>query len=131
MSGAADTVCSVLLQYLLPLYRAAANVRVVDLELPLPFRHCTRRVCVCTSPLSSPIRIADCQQRDAASYLLLLDAAGLPPFYDTNVELMYEKILHAELRFPKHFLPETRSLLSGMLTRQVDRRLGYGGAGES
>jgi serum/glucocorticoid-regulated kinase 2 len=55
--------------------------------------------------------------------------AGLPPFYDTNVEVMYEKILTAELRFPRHFLPETRSLLTGMLTRQVDRRLGYRGAG--
>ena len=56
--------------------------------------------------------------------------AGLPPFYDTNVEYMYDKILHADLRFPRHFMPETRSLLTGMLTRNVERRLGYGGACE-
>ena len=43
---------------------------------------------------------------------------------------MYEKIMSAELRFPRHFLPETRSLLGGMLTRRVEDRLGYGGAEE-
>jgi serum/glucocorticoid-regulated kinase 2 len=26
---------------------------------------------------------------------------GLPPFYDTNVQRMYHKILHEPLRFPK------------------------------
>ena len=26
---------------------------------------------------------------------------GLPPYYDTNVQRMYHKILHAELKFPK------------------------------
>lgn len=26
---------------------------------------------------------------------------GLPPFYDTNVQRMYQKILQAELKFPK------------------------------
>jgi serum/glucocorticoid-regulated kinase 2 len=41
---------------------------------------------------------------------------------------MYEKILHSELRFPRHFVPETCSLLSGMLTRKVEDRLGYRGA---
>lgn len=56
--------------------------------------------------------------------------AGLPPFYDTNTEAMYEKILTAELRWPRHFLPETVSLLHGMLTRRVEDRLGYRGAGE-
>ena len=43
---------------------------------------------------------------------------------------MYEKIMTAELKFPRHFLPETRSLLSGMLTRRVEDRLGYGGVEE-
>ncbi len=43
---------------------------------------------------------------------------------------MYEKILTAELRFPRHFLPETRSLLAGMLTRRVEDRLGYRGTAE-
>jgi hypothetical protein len=26
---------------------------------------------------------------------------GLPPYYDTNVQRMYHKILHEPLRFPK------------------------------
>ena len=26
---------------------------------------------------------------------------GLPPFYDTNVQRMYHKILHDPLKFPK------------------------------
>jgi hypothetical protein len=45
-------------------------------------------------------------------------------------QLMYEKILTAELRFPRHFAPETRSLLAGMLTRRVEDRLGFRGAAE-
>ena len=27
--------------------------------------------------------------------------SGLPPYYDTNVQRMYHKILHEPLRFPK------------------------------
>ena len=46
--------------------------------------------------------------------------AGLPPFYDTNIESMYEKILNAELRFPAHFQPDTRSLLEGMLSASTN-----------
>jgi len=62
--------------------------------------------------------------------LLYEMCAGLPPFYDTNMEIMYEKIMTAELVFPRHFLPETRSLLQGMLNRDVKKRLGYNGAEE-
>ena len=62
--------------------------------------------------------------------LLFEMMAGLPPFYDTNIESMYEKILSAELRFPAHFQSEARSLLTGMLTRKVEARLGYGGAAQ-
>lgn len=49
---------------------------------------------------------------------------GLPPFYDQNMQRMYEKILHSELRFPPHFSREARSLLRGMLERNVADRLG-------
>jgi serum/glucocorticoid-regulated kinase 2 len=62
--------------------------------------------------------------------LLYEMCAGLPPFYDENIEDMYEKIMTAELSFPRHFLPETRSLLSGLLQRDYRRRLGYHGADE-
>lgn len=36
---------------------------------------------------------------DICSFLQML--TGLPPFYDTNVQRMYHKILHEPLRFPK------------------------------
>jgi len=62
--------------------------------------------------------------------LLFEMMAGLPPFYDTNTEVMYEKILSQELRFPRNFHPETKSLLQGMLTRKVEDRLGTRGASE-
>ena len=62
--------------------------------------------------------------------LLYEMCAGLPPFYDENIEAMYEKIMTADLVFPRHFLPETRSLLAGMLQRDYSKRLGFNGAGE-
>eukprot|EP00753_Platysulcus_tardus_P003418 PLAT12454.1.p1 GENE.PLAT12454.1~~PLAT12454.1.p1 ORF type:complete len:511 (-),score=280.29 PLAT12454.1:68-1600(-) len=51
---------------------------------------------------------------------------GLPPFYDGNVQRMYQKILKAELQFPSHVSADARSLLRGLLTRNVDDRLGSG-----
>ncbi len=62
--------------------------------------------------------------------LLYEMCAGLPPFYDENVEVMYEKIMSEKLTFPRHFLPETRDLLARMLERDVTKRLGYNGADE-
>lgn len=44
---------------------------------------------------------------------------GIPPFYDQNMQRMYDKILHASLRFPSHVSPEARSLLSALLQRKV------------
>lgn len=62
--------------------------------------------------------------------LLYEMCAGLPPFYDEDIEMMYEKIMTADLVFPRHFLPETRSLLASMLQRDYRKRLGCGGASE-
>jgi serum/glucocorticoid-regulated kinase 2 len=33
--------------------------------------------------------------------LLFEMVCGLPPFYDTNVQRMYHKILHSPLKFPQ------------------------------
>eukprot|EP00698_Gefionella_okellyi_P005112 TRINITY_DN14693_c0_g1_i1.p1 TRINITY_DN14693_c0_g1~~TRINITY_DN14693_c0_g1_i1.p1 ORF type:complete len:441 (+),score=98.79 TRINITY_DN14693_c0_g1_i1:75-1397(+) len=52
---------------------------------------------------------------------------GLPPFYSQNVNLMYEKILKSELKFPPHLTPEARRLLTGLLERDPPKRLGSGG----
>jgi len=49
---------------------------------------------------------------------------GLPPFYSQNINIMYQKILNGELRFPSYVSPDAQSLLEGLLTREVDKRLG-------
>ena len=55
---------------------------------------------------------------------------GLPPFYDQNMQRMYDKILHAQLRFPAYMSTESKTLLTGLLQRKVDDRLGSGGPEE-
>jgi serine/threonine protein kinase len=55
--------------------------------------------------------------------------SGLPPFYSTNVNLMMERILKAELRLPEYVSPEARSLIAGLLTRDPSKRLGSGANG--
>ncbi|KAG0265633.1 AGC protein kinase Gad8 [Actinomortierella ambigua] len=53
---------------------------------------------------------------------------GLPPFYDENIHEMYRKILQDELRFPEDVAPDARSLLSALLTRDPNQRLGNNGS---
>ena len=53
---------------------------------------------------------------------------GLPPFYDTNMQVMYQKILKAPLRFPAWMQPAMKDLLQGLMTRSVEDRLGSFGA---
>lgn len=50
--------------------------------------------------------------------------AGLPPYYDKNRQVMYRKILEAELRKPPHMSVEAFDLISRLLDRDPDRRLG-------
>jgi len=56
--------------------------------------------------------------------------AGLPPFYDEDVDKMYEKILNDPLRFGEEFSLEACKILSGLLNRDPSRRLGVKGAEE-
>lgn len=49
--------------------------------------------------------------------------SGLPPFYDTNVQKMYQKILQAPLRFHSHMSRESRDVLGQLLQRRVSERL--------
>ena len=49
---------------------------------------------------------------------------GLPPFYNQNLNVMYEKILHAPIPLPKYLSKESRSLFLGLLERDPRRRLG-------
>jgi serum/glucocorticoid-regulated kinase 2 len=39
---------------------------------------------------------------------------GLPPFYSQNINIMYQKILNGELRFPETMSADACSLLEGV-----------------
>jgi len=51
---------------------------------------------------------------------------GLPPFYSRNREVMFEKIMKAELTFPPTMSTVCRDLLSRLLVRDPTKRLGSG-----
>jgi serine/threonine protein kinase len=57
---------------------------------------------------------------------------GLPPFYDENTNEMYRKILQEPLTFPGPEIvpPAARDLLTRLLDRDPQRRLGSNGAAE-
>ncbi|KAF2836155.1 serine/threonine-protein kinase YPK2/YKR2 [Patellaria atrata CBS 101060] len=57
---------------------------------------------------------------------------GLPPFYDENTNDMYRKILTEPLHFPGPEIvpPAARDLLTRLLDRNADKRLGANGAAE-
>jgi len=48
---------------------------------------------------------------------------GLPPFYSANTNVMYQKILSSELRFPLDMSGDCRSFLSGLLERDPSKRM--------
>ncbi|KAJ5078432.1 non-specific serine/threonine protein kinase [Anaeramoeba ignava] len=51
---------------------------------------------------------------------------GLPPFYSENLNLMYQKILTATLKFPPGLSSSARNLISGLLIRDPVKRYGSG-----
>ena len=57
---------------------------------------------------------------------------GLPPFYDENTNDMYRKILTEPLHFPGPEIvpPAARDLLTKLLDRNAEKRLGAKGAAE-
>ncbi|KAK9455474.1 kinase-like domain-containing protein [Dipodascopsis uninucleata] len=55
---------------------------------------------------------------------------GLPPFYDDNTNEMYRKILQEPLRFPDDMDKNAKSLLTGLLERDPNKRLGAKGPAE-
>ncbi|KAL1296948.1 hypothetical protein AAFC00_004552 [Neodothiora populina] len=57
---------------------------------------------------------------------------GLPPFYDENTNDMYRKILAEPLHFPGPEIvpPAARDLLTRLLDRDANKRLGVNGAAE-
>jgi len=57
---------------------------------------------------------------------------GLPPYYDENTNEMYRKILSEPLHFPGPEIvpPAAKDLLTQLLDRRPERRLGAKGASE-
>lgn len=61
---------------------------------------------------------------------VLPDKTGLPPFYDENVNTMYQRILHDPLQFPDDMHPDAKSIMTGLLSRDPSKRLGVNGGEE-
>ena len=62
--------------------------------------------------------------------LLFEMLTGMPPFYSRNRDRLFQKILKAELKFPRFLSSEARNLLESLLDRNSDSRLGSGGDAE-
>merc|ERR1712232_180128 len=54
---------------------------------------------------------------------------GLPPFYTRDRERLFDRIRHAELKFPVYVSVIAKELLQALLNRDPNRRLG-GGVGD-
>lgn len=54
---------------------------------------------------------------------------GIPPFYDRNIDKMYEFIKHAQLRFPSKYKvsADAQDLIIKLLNRDPKQRLGSKG----
>jgi serum/glucocorticoid-regulated kinase 2 len=52
---------------------------------------------------------------------------GEPPYFANDVDTLYNNIKTSKLTFPKQVSEEARSLLTGLLERNPEKRLGYKG----
>ena len=55
---------------------------------------------------------------------------GVPPFYSTKCEQIYNNILKCKINFPSSFNPNTIDFISRLLQRNPRNRLGYKGSNE-
>lgn len=49
---------------------------------------------------------------------------GEPPYFDENIEVLYENIRNGKLKFPAGISKSAKSLISGLLDRNKSKRLG-------
>lgn len=66
-------------------------------------------------------RAADWWSLGALLYEML---TGMPPFFSRNRDRLFHKILKSELKIPRFFSPEAKSLLTQLLNRNHEQRLG-------
>ena len=55
---------------------------------------------------------------------------GLPPWYTTDRQKLFDRIRHAPLKFPYYVSRAAAGFISGLLNRNPQERLGAGGGGE-
>ncbi|PNY28157.1 Serine/threonine-protein kinase gad8 [Tolypocladium capitatum] len=72
-------------------------------------------------------RVADWWMLGVFLYEML---TGLPPFYDEDTDEMHRKILHEPVQFPESVPPAARDVLTELLNRKPEKRLGANGAAE-
>ncbi|KAI0720888.1 Pkinase-domain-containing protein [Fomitopsis betulina] len=53
---------------------------------------------------------------------------GLPPFYDENMDVMHQCILSDTVHFPSDMSHDAKTIMTGLLQRSPDKRLGANGA---
>lgn len=53
------------------------------------------------------------KQAPLASHCVTSGHAGIPPFYSSNLNQMYEQIVTGELSFPRALSPTVKNLISG------------------
>lgn len=69
-------------------------------------------------------------QKSFLNWPLTSHQTGLPPFYDENVNVMYQRILSDPLQFPPDIPTDAKSIITGLLQRDPARRLGAAGSEE-
>ena len=60
----------------------------------------------------------------ALGILIFEMVAGYPPFFANQPIEIYEKIVSGNVRFPRHFEKEVRSILRGLISVDLSKRLG-------
>jgi len=55
---------------------------------------------------------------------------GLPPFYTTNREELFEKIKFGQLKYPAYITSNCRSIMENLFQKNPEKRLGFNGAKE-